>query len=113
MKKSNWLIAMAVLLLTFCGCEMFSEQKKEEKKNGKKELTFLQKGVAKDPNAAKKEKDEVVYKTEQFPGLPDKTLKAMEQKAATPAKTVPASTKDVPYYEDFILWRFDYGRWQK
>ena len=107
MKKSNWLIAMAVLLLTFCGCEMFSEQKKEEKKNGKKELTFLQKGVAKDPNAAKKEKDEVVYKTEQFPGLPDKTLKAMEQKAATPAKTVPASTKDVPYYEDFILMDAD------
>lgn len=107
MKKSNWLIAMAVLLLTFCGCEMFSEQKKEEKKNEKKELTFLQKGVAKDPNAAKKEKDEVVYKTEQFPGLPDKTLKAMEQKAATPAKTVPASTKDVPYYEDFILMDAD------
>ena len=107
MKKSNWLIAMAVLLLTFCGCEMFSEQKKEEKKNGKKELTFLQKGVAKDPNAAKKEKDEVVYKTEQFPGLPDKTLKAMEQKAVTPAKTVPASTKDVPYYEDFILMDAD------
>lgn len=107
MKKSNWLIAMAVLLLTFCGCEMFSEQKKEEKKNGKKELTFLQKGVEKDPNAAKKEKDEVVYKTEQFPGLPDKTLKAMEQKAATPAKTVPASTKDVPYYEDFILMDAD------
>lgn len=107
MKKSNWLITMAVLLLTFCGCEMFSEQKKEEKKNGKKELTFLQKGVAKDPNAAKKEKDEVVYKTEQFPGLPDKTLKAMEQKAATPAKTVPASKKDVPYYEDFILMDAD------
>lgn len=107
MKKSNWLIAMAVLLLTFCGCEMFSEQKKEEKKNGKKELTFLQKGVAKDPNAAKKEKDEVVYKTEQFPGLPDKTLKAMEQKAATPAKTVPAAKKDVPYYEDFILMDAD------
>ena len=107
MKKSNWLIAMAVLLLTFCGCEMFREQKKEEKKKEKKELTFLQKGVVKDPNTAKKEKDEVVYKTEQFPGLPDKTLKAMEQKAATPAKTVPASTKDVPYYEDFILMDAD------
>lgn len=106
MGKSNWYITAAVLL-TLCGCEMFSEPEKVETKKAEKKketLTFLQKGVAGDKNGAqKKEKDEVVYKNEQFSSLPDKVLKEMEKKSVIPSQNAVSGKKNVPYYEDFIL----------
>ena len=104
MKKTNLYIA-AVMLMTLCGCEMFNDEKKDDgkKKKEKQELTFLQKGVPADKNAKNKEKDEIEYKKEQLPKLPENTLKALEQVPGQQKNADKKGKKEAPYYEDFIL----------
>ena len=104
MKKSNFYIA-AVMLVALCGCEMFSDEKKDDgkKKAEKQELTFLQKGVPVDKNAKNKEADEIGYKKEQLPKLPENTLKALEKVPGPQKNADQKGKKEAPYYEDFIL----------